>query len=278
MKEQTPQDKYITVNGIKVHYWDEGSGDVPIILVHGINSNVTFWQENVFALAKTHRVIAVDLIGFGDTDKPQINYNVAMLAQFLYDFLQSLQLKRYYLIGHSLGSAVSLQFVILFPGLVEKLVLISPVGFTHKLPWVLRLVALPFVDKLLLHINEKLIAKAIYLYVYDKSCITEEFLQNNYRIAQLPGAQKVLVGLLRQNIDIHGIKKNMVKTLTANLPKLTMPILVIWGKNDKLLLVENARAALQLMPQARLELFDRCGHVPQLEYSERFNQLVKDFL
>jgi len=278
MKEQTPQDKYITVNGIKVHYWDEGSGDVPIILVHGINSNVTFWQENVFALAKTHRVIAVDLIGFGDTDKPQINYNVAMLAQFLYDFLQSLQLKRYYLVGHSLGGAVSLQFVILFPGLVEKLVLVSPVGFTHKLPWVLRLVALPFVDKLLLHINEKLIAKAIYLYVYDKSCITEEFLQNNYRIAQLPGAQKVLVGLLRQNIDIHGIKKNMVKTLTANLPKLTMPILVIWGKNDKLLLVENARAALQLMPQARLELFDRCGHVPQLEYSERFNQLVKDFL
>jgi 4,5:9,10-diseco-3-hydroxy-5,9,17-trioxoandrosta-1(10),2-diene-4-oate hydrolase len=278
MKEQTPQDKYITVNGIKVHYWDEGSGDVPIILVHGINSNVTFWQENVFALAKTHRVIAVDLIGFGDTDKPQINYNVAMLAQFLYDFLQSLQLKRYYLVGHSLGSAVSLQFVILFPGLVGKLVLVSPVGLTHKLPWVLRLSALPFVDKLLLHINKKLIAKAVYLYVHNKSCVTEEFLQNNYRIAQLPGTQEVLVSLLRQNIDIHGIKKDVVKTLMTNLSKLTMPILVIWGKNDKLLSVENARAVLQLIPQAKLEIFDKCGHVPQLEHPEKFNQLVNDFL
>ncbi|MGD9152087.1 MAG: alpha/beta fold hydrolase [Gammaproteobacteria bacterium] len=273
-----PQDKYIKVSNIKVHYWDEGNSDIPIILVHGINANVSFWHKNFSALAKTHRVIAIDLLGFGDTDKPQVEYNVAMLAQFLDDFLRSLQIKHCYLVGHSLGGAVSLQFALWFPNVVEKLVLVSPAGFTHKLPLIVRLGTLSFVRQLLKYIGKKLIAKAIYLYVYDQTCITQEFLQNNYRIAQLPGTRRVLISLLRQNVNMHGIKKEIIEPVMENLSKLTMPVLIIWGKNDKLLPVKNTQAALRLIPQAKLEIFDKCGHIPQLEHPEKFNQLVKSFV
>lgn len=272
------QDKYITVNNIKVHYLDEGNSDIPIILVHGINANVSFWYKNFSILAKTHRVIALDLIGFGDTDKPQVEYNAAMLAQFLCDFLQSLQIKRCYLVGHSLGGAISLQFALLFPDIVAKLILVSPAGFTHKLPFIVRLGALPFIRQLLKYIGKKLIAKAICLYVYDEKCITQDFLQNNYRIAQLPGTRRVLISLLRQNVNIHGIKKDIIEPVMENLSKLTMPILIIWGRNDKLLKFENAQTTLQLMPHAKLEILDQCGHVPQLEHPEKFNQLVNAFL
>ncbi|MGD9108744.1 MAG: alpha/beta fold hydrolase [Gammaproteobacteria bacterium] len=273
-----PRDKYITIDNIKVHYWDEGDSNIPIILVHGINANVSFWHKNFSALAKTHRVIALDLLGFGDTDKPHVKYNVTMLAQFLGDFLRGLQIKRCYLVGHSLGGAVSLQFALWFPNVVEKLILVSPVGFTHKLPLIVRLGTLPFICQLIKYISKKLITKVIYLYVYDKKCITKEFLQNNYRIAQLPGVRRVLISLLRQNIDIHGIKKEIIEPVMENLSQLTMPVLIIWGKNDKLLPVKNTQAALRLIPQAKLEIFDKCGHIPQLEHPEKFNQLVKSFV
>lgn len=272
------KDCYIKVGDINTHYWDAGVGNIPLILVHGINSSVAFWEKNICELAKNYRVIALDLVGFGDTDKPNITYDLDTIVNFLKDFLDKLDIKRCYLVGHSMGGAVGIKFAITYNNYVEKLVLVSPAGFYRKVPLIIRLLIMPFLGKKLLQINKKIIGRVMRFVVYDKQCFSDEFIENNYRIVNLPGAQEALGSFLQANLNFSGIRKNIISIIEKELHKLRMPILIIWGKNDKVLSVCGAFRAKKILPAAKLHLFDKCGHVPQLEYAEEFNRIVNEFL
>jgi pimeloyl-ACP methyl ester carboxylesterase len=277
MTVKKPRDRYISIGNINTHYWDEGDSESVIVLVHGINASVAFWENNIFEFAKKHRVIAVDLVGFGDTDKPSLSYDINVLAQFLKSFLDALKIKKCCLAGHSLGGAVCVQFTLSFPSVVEKLVLVSSVGFDRKLPLPLRLLTLPTVGKALVRLTKKVVAKAIRLYTYNKACISDEFIENIRRINQLPGAQHTLISLLQNNANFGGIRKRVLNPIMQQLEKLTIPVLIIWGREDKLLSVKGAYKAVQLIPGAELYIFAKCGHIPQMEHTDKFNQLVEEF-
>src|SRR5688572_3851361 len=113
--------------GLRVRYADSGSGE-PVLLVHGLGGSIESWSNNVDRLAKSMRVIAVDLPGFGLSDKPKMNYTIRFYREFVIQFLKQLQLGQVSIVGSSLGGQVAAEVAISRPSLVKKLVLTSPAG------------------------------------------------------------------------------------------------------------------------------------------------------
>jgi pimeloyl-ACP methyl ester carboxylesterase len=128
-KDTPPKaDKFVTVYGAKIHYVEAGTG-APLILVHGLADDVTIWDSVIPALSARFRVIALDQIGFGRSDKPVLNYRVSTFVDFLDGFLTELKIERASLIGNSLGGWVAAAFALARPARVDGLVLCDAVGY-----------------------------------------------------------------------------------------------------------------------------------------------------
>ena len=117
------------LNDPKISYIDQGSGDKTIILVHGLASNAGFWRYNIPELAKHFRVIAVDLPGYGKSEKGDYSYTMSFYAEQIKKLIDELQLKNVVYVGHSMGGQIGIKLAIKYPTLLNKLILASPAGF-----------------------------------------------------------------------------------------------------------------------------------------------------
>ncbi len=129
------------VFGQTIRYYDMGAGPA-LVLLHGIGGDADDWAFCLDALGQSHRVIALDLLGFGRSDKPVINYSIAGFVEVLQRFLPALGIERISLLGHSLGGWIATSFALQFPAMVDKLVLVDAAGLwgnTIALPIDLRL-------------------------------------------------------------------------------------------------------------------------------------------
>jgi 2-hydroxy-6-oxonona-2,4-dienedioate hydrolase len=275
---QNPQDKYIKVNNENIRYWDEGDSDSILVLVHGFAANVEYWEKNIWVLAKKRRVIAVDLIGFGKSDKPKINYTLELFVDFLKSFLKELNIDKLDLMGHSMGGGVSTYFASKYPDKVNKLFLISSVGFDKYIPMAFRVLGLPIWGKLIFQPTRYTVGQAVRRFMYVKDSISEEFAENLYQLNKTKAAKYSLLKILTNYVSLKGISNKILKLMKERVAKLTMPVYVVWGKQDELLSVRGAAKAKELIPQAKVYLFDKCGHMPQLEYPAKFNELICSFL
>jgi 2-hydroxy-6-oxonona-2,4-dienedioate hydrolase len=129
-RKETPQttDKFVTVYGVKIHYVEAGRG-VPLILIHGLADDTTIWDPVIPLLTERFRVIALDQIGFGRSDKPLLNYRISTFVDFLDGFMSELKIERASLIGNSLGGWVAAAFALAHPERVERLVLSDAAGY-----------------------------------------------------------------------------------------------------------------------------------------------------
>src|SRR5216684_664997 len=118
----------VTVLGFKLHYLEAGKG-APVVLLHGLGGDGSRWQPNIAPLAKDFHVIAVDQIGFGQSDKPLANYHAGMLAEFLVEFLKAIGAPKVSLVGNSMGSVVAAYTAVHYPGIVDRLVLVDGAGY-----------------------------------------------------------------------------------------------------------------------------------------------------
>lgn len=274
-----PEDRTITVNGLTIRYWDEGSGQ-PLLMLHGIGSSVEYWYKNVLPLSAHYRVIAVDFPGFGKSDKPDVKYNLDYFAKFVEDFLEALGVSSIYLFAHSLGGGIALQYAVSNRDNVRKMVLVNNVGFSTQVIIFFRLMGLPVFNKLLTNISKPFFAKALSANVYDSSVITPALVDLLYPLTHSPGAQRAMRYITKHNTTLWGMKNSVLRPLMAQYPVLhDLPTLVVWGKQDRLLATKYHVPAISgLLPNARVELIDRCGHIPQLEHPAQFNHLVELFL
>ena len=112
----------------------------------------------------------------------------------------------------------------------------------------------------------------------DKSFVTPEFTANRLSFAVLPGAKEALLKTLRSGLNWRGVRLAHVETVTAGLPTLKMPTLVIWGKQDNFISFQHAEVLQRLLPNVQIILIDQCGHLPQIEYSDMFNEAALSFL
>src|SRR5579859_6859564 len=127
---QTPatMEKDATVLGFKLHYREAGRG-APVVLLHGLGGDGSRWAPNIGALAADFRVIALDEIGFGQSDKPLADYHVGMISEFLADFLKAIGVPQASLVGNSMGGFVAAYTAVHYPNLVDRLVLVDGAGY-----------------------------------------------------------------------------------------------------------------------------------------------------
>jgi len=275
--QQRPQDQYVWVGEVKTRYWSLGTQGSAIVLVHGIGSAIETWALNVEALAQHHRVYAVDLVGSGRSDKPLCSYSLVALAEFIKAFADGLGLNHLSFVGNSLGGGIALQFALLYPQTVEKLVLVNCLGLGQAISWSLRLANLPLVDKLYKPTRSST-ALTLKQAVADQSLITAKLVDQFYDLLRLPGASEALIAQIRANVDWLGVRTKVYQPIVDRLPTITVPTLVIWGNQDRILPVAQAQIAMQHLPNARLQLFKSCGHWSHFERAAEFNRFVLEFL
>ena len=275
--QQTPQDQYVWVGDVKTRYWSMGTQGSAVVLVHGIGSAIETWTLNVEALAQHHRVFAVDLTGSGRSDKRLDSYSLAALAGFIKAFADAMGLDRLSFIGNSMGGGIALQFALLYPQTVEKLVLVNSLGLGQEISWGLRLANLPLVDKFYRPTRSST-ALTLKQAVENQALITDEWVDRFYDLLSLPGAPEALIAQIRTNIDWWGVRPEVYQPIVDRLCTITAPTLVVWGNQDRILPVAHAQIAMQHLPNARLQLFDACGHWSHFEKAAEFNNVVSEFL
>lgn len=273
---QIPLDRYVKVGSINTRYWIMGVG-TPVILLHGGQGSVEFWLYNIGTLAKFHRVYALDMVGAGKSDKPQASYSLTYQAEFIKDFMDSLDIAAATLIGNSMGGGAALQFALMFPQRINKLVLVDSMGLGKEIALGIRLTTLPLLIRLL-RPSRRLLAPMLKHNFYDPKSIPPEWVELRYPIFALPGRKPALMATIKTNFHLFGVRSQVFRPIVSQLATITAPTLVIWGKQDRIIPVAHAYIAAKTIPDVRLHVFDSCGHHPHLEHPQEFNNLVLEFL
>lgn len=272
------EDQYIKAGNVNTRYWSAGEKGSALILLHGVGCSIEFWERNIAALAQAHRVFAVDITGFGRTDKPEVDYTFQMMADFVLDFMNAAGIEKATLVGNSMGGGISITVAAQAPERVEKIVLVAPVGLGRGLSPVMRLMTLPVIGNVLTKPGRQGVVRQMQLCLYDPSKAGEDLIDRVSEIGMVPGNQRSFLSLLRETGNITGVKKGIIAGFQEHLKKIRLPILMIWGRQDRILPVSDGEAALGKMAGARLHIMDQAGHFPQIDKPGEFNLVVLDFL
>ncbi|WP_293352766.1 MULTISPECIES: alpha/beta fold hydrolase [unclassified Microcoleus] len=271
-------DRYIKVDSINTRYWSTGTQGSPVILLHGGGSSIEIWEQNIQALAHHHRVFAFDMVGTGLSDKPAGTYSLDYQLQFLKAFLDRLEIQTASLIGNSMGGSIALKFALELPERVSNLGLISSFGLGQEIDIADRLLAaFPAIAKRIPP-SRTGVRMVLNSCVYDPKSVPESLIELNYQRFNLPGQKEALISLLVANLDFWGVRREVFSPLVQHLDRIKIPTLIIWGKQDSIIPVAHAYVASQKIVNSQLYVFERCGHWAQVEYPEKFNRLVLEFL
>jgi len=282
VREVKPSLQFRTVHGYRRAFRIAGSGPV-ILLIHGIGDNSTTWETVQAKLAQRFTVIAVDLLGHGQSDKPRADYSVAAYANGMRDLLSVLDIERVTVVGHSLGGGVAMQFAYQFPQLVERLVLVGAGGVTKDVNVVLRLASLPMGAEALALLRLPLVLPALQIFgrvagtVLGSTGLGHDLPDVLRVLADLPEpmASSAFTRTLRAVVDWRG---QMVTMLDRCYLTQSVPVQIIWGTDDVVVPVSHARMAHAAMPGSRLEIFERSGHFPFHDDPDRFIEVVERFI
>lgn len=271
---ELPQDRWLIINNNYVRYWHIGDVDAqPMVLTHGILSSAEYWYRVVWPLSKYYQVIAFDWPGFGKSDKPNIHYTLSYFLEFLKEFLDTLGLGPIILVGHSLGGGISLGFAGHYPSYIHRLILLDSVGFARQIAWPFRLMSLPILGRIMTRANQPLFEKALQTNVYDSSCLSQDFLDSAYKLGIESGARHTMLNILANHAGLKGIKKQPLKQVQQ--PLYSANPLIIWGQQDPVLNYSiHLQAIKYYFPQAPIVSIDRCGHMPQIEHSNRVVEAI----
>ena len=278
----SPVRESIVVHGHRRAFVRAGSGPA-LLLLHGIGNNCQTWNGVIDRLAETHTVIAPDLLGHGDSDKPRGDYSIAAYANGMRDLLSVLDIERATVVGHSLGGGIALQFAYQFPERCERLALVGSGGLGPELSAGLRAATLPGAELVLTALTGvsgplRLGFQAL-----------ERFgqLTGLGRLRDLAEAGDALLALkdvearrafLRTLRGVADARGQAVTALDRLYLANAIPMLVIWGSRDPIVPAQHAETVHTLVPTARVEVFPRAGHWPHLDDPDRFSDVLLDFV
>jgi len=264
--QTAPQEKSAVIFGAKIHYVEAGDAKNPkVVLLHGLGASISSWQLNIVALSQKYHVIALDQVGFGKSDKPMLKYRIGTYTDFLDKFLSELKIEKASLIGNSLGGWIAADFALKYPAKVEKIVLADAAGLKPNLVDFNRIYALNFSTR-----DE--IRALVKLVFYNQTLFgSEAFVDESLRLRVAAGDGYTINSL------IDSIKREE-DFLNGRLGGIKQPTLIVWGKQDGLLPLADGEKFDKEIPNSELIVFDRCGHVPQVEKALEFNAAVLKFL
>lgn len=250
--------KFIEVEGLQVHYRDEGSGK-PIVLIPGTGSCLQTWDGWTDELKQNRRVIRLDMPAFGLTGpRADKDYSIAMYVRFLHDFLGKIGVDTFDLGGNSLGGQIAWNYALAYPQQVRSLILVDPGGYYNQEKGgaiIFKLARIQWLADLLGGLDSKLmVKKTLEDCYYDDTKITEAKKQMYYDMSMRSGNRQAFT--------------DRVQLIGTETPKdvraITCPTLLLWGKQDQLIDVSMADS-LAVIPKVQLIKYDNMGHVPQEE-------------
>lgn len=260
----------VTAAGIQTNYHDVGQGET-VLLIHGSGPGVSAWANwrlTIPELAKQFRVIAPDMAGFGFSERPaNYTYNMDNWVKQAVGLLDALNIDKASVVGNSFGGALALALAIHHPERVNKLVLMGSVGVPFTLTegldkaWGYE----PSLDNMKELLN---------VFAYSRELVTDELALLRYNASIRPGFQESFSSMFpaprQQWIDAMASKTEDIQALPHH-------TLIIHGRDDKVIPLQNAYDLVQLIQRAELHVFGQCGHWTQIEHAARFNQLVANF-
>ena len=267
------QGKFIDLDGHMTHYVEKGEGE-PVILIHGFNYDCNMWAENMDALAEEFRVFAIDLWGFGYSTREPLDYGYPLYAEQVLKFMDSLDIKNTSLVGQSMGGGTAIMFCTQHRDRVNKLLLVDPAGMPNPLPLVGKVFKLPKVGEFFLRLKTDAVRKKNLedLWIHNKGLITEDYFDNVTRFQKVKGTTEALMAIIR---------KDFIDTLSDkihDLSQMDVPILIIWGREDKAVPLHCGEEMCEILDNSRMEVIENAGHVPNYEQSETFNRIAVDYL
>ena len=262
-------------NGAKTRLLDTGGRGPALVLVHGLGNSLEIWDRVASRLARSFRVIAFDLPGFGEASRPDAAYDGPFFGAQIVTLLDALALERATLVGNSLGASAILHLSAVAPERIAGAVLAAPGGIGRKTNLLMRAAALPLIGSWLARPTPANNRTTLKLALHDRRNLTTELLETFNRHAAGPGSERAFVRSLRSGVTLMGSRDSAhVRALAAAFPA---PALVIWGRQDRVFPPDYARDAADLIPDARLTMLDACGHYPQWEQPEAFAAAVEAF-
>lgn len=265
---QMPASKQVEVYGQKIHYLEAGSGPA-VILLHGLGGDVSNWAMNTPVLGKNFHVFVPDQIGFGESEKPMINYRVATLVDFLDGFMKKLGIAKASVVGNSLGGWTAMAFTLAHADKVERMVLVDSAGYSFEHLGVPRPAR-----EMLEGLNPSTVAGTKLLMgtvLANKTMVTdalaEQFFAGHLRHNDGYTIQRFIDSILR-NEDVVDGKLGAIKA----------PTLVIWGREDALTPLASGKMMASEIAGSQSVILDGCGHIPQLECAGPFNTALMKFL
>jgi pimeloyl-ACP methyl ester carboxylesterase len=273
------EQKSIDIHGEQLAYYDEGHGEV-LLLIHGMAGSSQTWREVLPRLAKNYRVIAPDLLGHGQSAKPRTDYSLGAFAVGLRDLLDELEVESATIVGQSLGGGIAMQFLYQHPDYCRRLILISSGGLGQDVGLILRLLSAPGAELVMPVIAPKFVLRAGNSV---KSWLSSTGLRSPrgaeiwsaYSSFSDAATRGAFLRTLRSVVDYRGQSVSALNRLQL---KADLPTLAIWGEDDTIIPVDHAYAALEMRPDCRLEVLPGVGHFAQVEAPAQVVDLIDDFI
>jgi pimeloyl-ACP methyl ester carboxylesterase len=270
----------IALDGDQVAYRIAGKGPL-LLLVHGMAGSSVTWRYVMPTLAERFTVLAPDLLGQGESDRPRGEYSVGAYANTLRDLLDALEHKRATVVGQSLGGGVAMQLADQFPERCERLVLVDSGGLGREVTRYLRMLTLPgfeYVFPLFCTPRLRDAGNAIATWLGRagvRSTPAREEIWRSYASLADAGSRRAFFRSLRDGIDVGG---QAVSALGRLYRAAQLPTLIVWGAKDPFIPMGHAIAAHAAIPGSRLEIFEGVGHYPHCEAPVRFVEVLIDFI
>jgi pimeloyl-ACP methyl ester carboxylesterase len=271
--------RWVPVEDRPVNTIELGAGP-PVVFVHGLSGSWQNWLEQLPVLARRHRVVAMDLPGFGHSPMPREEISIAGYARLLDALLGELGIDAAAVVGNSMGGFIGAELAIAFPQRVERLVLVSAAGLsTHNDPRTVR--SMPA----LVRAQRIVEAGAVWLAAHSDTVVRRRRLRNATLEVVVSHPERIPAPLAAEQLRGAG-KPGFLPALQSlvgydvreRLPEIACPTLIVWGDADRLISVRDADVFEQLIPDSRKVIFEDTGHMAMLERPDTFNPLLEDFL
>lgn len=264
--------KFAEVDGIKIHYQEKGSG-TPLILIHGYGSSTFTWRDVFVPLSEKFRVIALDLKGFGFSEKPTGDYTRKAQAVLVQHFLDKLKIEKAWFAGSSMGGEVSLNVALQNPERVKGLILIDSAGVksVKGSSYTPSIYEIPFIGRAFVALgllSDNLIRESLERSYFDDSKVTKKVVETYYLPLQTNNGQRAIVSAQRQ-WDLYPIEDE--------LSKIKVPTLIIWGKEDFVTPLAGGKKMNASIENSKMVIFENCGHLPAEEMPQKTVEEILKF-
>jgi pimeloyl-ACP methyl ester carboxylesterase len=263
---------------VRLYYEEEGKGP-PVLLIHGFGASTYTWRHIVPELARDHRVIAVDLKGFGQSDKPfDGRYSVRDQAELVAQLIVDRDLRNLTIVGHSFGGGVALRLALetdpRLQGRISKLVLLDTIAYAQHIPVFFRLLDVPLVSQIGVRMVPPLVQTRVALQIayFDDSKIDPSEVEAYAAPLRTAAGKNAMIRSARQ------IVPDDLAEISERYKFIEQPTLILWCDHDRIVPLDVGLKLRRTMPNSTLRLVDDCGHMPQEEQPEATLRLIEGFI